>query len=134
MPTPLQGTSGSITVGGTNVVWAAEWTVTLTNNTETIGPHIGDSLEYDVNTSQKWEFEINGTVPSGGDPGQAAIMTAAANRTTPAMVFTQDNGRMFTFSAATFTGLEVSVTADGTQTWSASGGNGAGTVTPAQDT
>jgi hypothetical protein len=133
MPAPLSGTSGSLTIDGTNIVWIGEWTVTLENNQETIGPHIGDPLEYDVDTSQRYEFKLSGTIPSGGDPGQNAIITKATGRTTGALVLTQDLGKAVTFSAARFSSLEIAVAADGTQTISAAGGNGAGTVVIAQD-
>lgn len=134
MPTPLQGTSGVITWGGTNVVWAGTWTASLENNTEEIGPHIGDATIYEVNTSQKWTWSIEGTVPSAGDAGQNAIMAAATGRTTAALVLEQTLGKSITFSAATVTSLEVTVNADGSQTFTAEGGNGAGTVTLTQDT
>ena len=134
MPTPLQGTSGTITVGGTSVIWAGEWEHNLENNTETIGPHIGDPVEYEVNTSQKYTFKISGTVPSGGDPGQNALMAAAAARTTAALVLEQTLGKSISYSAATFTKLTVKTAANGTQTYDIEGGNGAGTVSLTQDT
>ena len=133
MPTPLQGTSGTITWGTTVFVWAGTWTYTLDNNTQEIGPHIGDAQIYEVNTSQKHTWKIDGTVPSGGDPGQDDMMAAALGRTTAALELTQTLGKTVTFSAATVTKLEVTVNADGSQTFSAEGGNGAGTVTLDQD-
>jgi hypothetical protein len=134
VPTPLLGTAGVITWGGTNVVWAGTWTATVTNETEEIGPHIGDATLYQVATSQGWEWSIEGTVPSAGDAGQNAIMAAATGRTTAALVLEQTLGKTITFSAANVNELEVSVEADGTQTFTANGTNGSGTVTLTQDT
>jgi hypothetical protein len=134
VPTPLQGTSGVITWGGTNVVWAGTWTYSMENEVEEIGPHIGDATIYEVNTSQKHEWTIEGTVPSAGDAGQNAIMAAAGARTTAALVLEQTLGKTITFSAANVRSLEINTEADGTQTFSAEGGNGAGTVVLSQDT
>jgi hypothetical protein len=111
MPTPLLGTSGVITWGGTNVVWAGSWTATVTNETEEVGPHIGDANLYQVATSQAWEWSIEGTVPSAGDAGQNAIMAAATGRTTAALVLEQTLGKTITFSAANVNELEVTVEA-----------------------
>jgi hypothetical protein len=134
MPTPLQGTSGIITVGGTNIVWIANWESTLTNNTASIGPHIGDPTEYTTDTSQKDEFKISGTIPSGGDPGQNALFTAARNRTTSALVLEQTLGKVVTYSAAKFTKAALKVQADGSQTFDIEGNNGSGTAVISQDT
>ncbi len=128
MPTPLSGTAGTITWGGVNVVWAGEWTASLENNTEEIGPHIGDATIVEVATSQKWTWKISADVISGGDAGQTAIQTAATARTTAALVLTQTLGRVVTFSAANVTKLDIKTSADGTQTIEAEGGNGGGTV------
>ncbi len=129
MPTPLQGTSGTITWGGTSVTWVGTWEVSLENATEDIGPHVGDATIYEVNTSQKWTWKISADVISGGDTGLNAIQTAATGRTTAALVLDQNSGRKVTFSAATVTKLDIKVDAKGTQTIDAEGGNGAGTVT-----
>lgn len=129
MPTPLSGVAGSITWGGTNIVWAGTWEASLENGTEDIGPHIGDATIVTVNTSQKWTWKIEADVISGGDAGQTAVQTAATARTTAALVLTQTLGRVVTFSAANVTKLDIKVDANGTQTISAEGSNGAGTVT-----
>jgi hypothetical protein len=134
LPTPLQGTAGIITWGGTNVVWAGNWSATVTNETEEIGPHIGDATLYQVATSQGWEWSIEGTVPSTGDAGQNAIMAAATGRTTAALVLEQTLGKTITFSAANVNSLEVTVNADGSQTFTAEGTNGSGTGVLSQDT
>ena len=129
MPAPLQGSSGTITFGGTALTWVGTWEVTLDNATQDIGPHIGDATIYEVNTSQKWTWKIDGDIISGGDTGINNLQAAATGRTTGAMVFDQNSGRKVTFSAATITKLGLKVDANGTQTISAEGGNGAGTVT-----
>lgn len=128
MPTPLQGTSGTITWGGTTVTWVGEWEAGLENNTEEIGPHIGDAVIYEVPTSQKWSWKISADIVTG-DAGQIAIQTAATARTTAALVLDQNSGRKVSFSAANVNKLSIKVTADGTQTLEAEGGNGGGTVT-----
>lgn len=133
MPAPLQGTSGVITWGATDVEWVGTWTYSLENNTEEIGPHVGDATIYEVNTSQKHTWSIEGTVPATGDAGQDALMAAAGARTTAALILEQTGGKIVNFSAANITSLEVTVNADGSQTFTAEGGNGAGTVTLTQD-
>lgn len=133
MPTPLSGVSGTITAGGTNVVWVGDWESELENKTETLGPHIGDPIEYDVDTSQKRTFKINGTIPSGGDPGQNALFAAAENRTTSALVLEQTLGKVITFSAAKFTKSSIKTEANGTQKFSIEGNQGAGTAVLSQD-
>lgn len=134
MPTPLKGTEGSITVGGTSVTWVGEWEVTLENGGQEIGPHVGDATVYEVDTSQKWTFSMSGTIPSAGDTGQDSIFSNATARTNPTLVFEQSLGKRLSFSAAKFNSLTFGVAADGSQTFSAEGSNGSGTVTLAQDT
>lgn len=133
MPVPLTGTSGTITWGATNVVWSGTWTAKLANDSQTLGPHIGDATRYQVSTSQGWEWTIEGTVPSGGDPGQNLIMAAAAARSTAALVLKQILGKTVTLSAANVNNLEVTVAADGSQTFKADGTNGSGTGVLTQD-
>lgn len=129
---PLVGTSGTITVNGTALGWSAKWTAKCTNNAQTIGPHIGDANEYEVNTSQKWEFTLEGTVPRLGDTGQNALFTAVTSRLNSALVLTQTEGKRITFSAPRYGDVEFETDANGTQTWKVSGTNGSGTGTLAQ--
>lgn len=123
MPTPITGDKGKITISATTFTWAGEFECTLKNNTQTIGPHIGDAAEYDVYTSQKWEWSIKGTVPSGLDAAQTALRTAAANRTSPALQFYAFNGNDISFAAGSTTIQEwkTALKADGSHTFEAKG-------------
>lgn len=134
MTTPLSGTSGQVTIGGTNVVWVGSWEASVENGSQTVGPHVGDATEYEVDTSQKWSWKISGTIPSGGDTGQNSIFTNTTGRTTAALMLEQEDGKRLTFSAARFSKLTFKTEANGTQTFDAEGSNGAGTVTLEQDT
>lgn len=134
MTTPLSGTSGQITVGGTSVVWIGSWEAGVENGSQTVGPHVGDATEYEVDTSQKWTWKASGTVPSGGDAGQNLIFTNTTARTTAALMFETEDGKRITFSAAKFSKLNFKTEANGTQTFDAEGSNGSGTGLLEQDT
>jgi hypothetical protein len=133
MPTPLKGTEGTIDIAGQAVAWVGEWEVSLENGSQTVGPHIGDATEYEVDTSQKWTFKASGTIPSGGDAGQDDIFDAAVNRTNPALTFTQTLGKSIAFTAPKYSKLSIKAAADGSHTFDAEGSNGAGTATLSQD-
>lgn len=131
---PLSGTSGQITHNGTTVNWVANWEASCENGEQTIGPHVGDATEYEVDTSQKWTWKISGTIPSGGDTGQNAIFTSVTGRTTAPLMLEQEDGKRITFSAARFKKITFKTEANGTQTFDAEGSNGSGTGTLEQDT
>lgn len=123
MPNPITGDKGKVTIGTDVFTWAGEFEITLKNNTQEIGPHIGDANLYPVYTSQQWEWSIKGTVPSGLNIAQTALRTAAANRTSPALDFYAFGGNQVTF-AANSTVIEewkTALKADGSHTFEAKG-------------
>ena len=123
MPNGITGDKGKITIASTAFTWAGEWEASVKNDTQEIGPHIGDANKYPLYTSQMWEWSIKGTVPSGLDAAQTALRTAAAGRTSPALDFYAFNGNQVTFASGSTvieewkTGLK----ADGTHTFEAKG-------------
>lgn len=127
MSAPLKGSTGSITIdtltNQKSVAWVGSWEVTLENNTETVGPHIGDPNEYEVETSQKWSFKVSGTIPEGGDDGQDAMFAAGVNRTRPQLELATTKGKQLTFAAdtTTYKKLTWKTDAKGTQTFEAEG-------------
>jgi hypothetical protein len=129
MPTPLKGTSGRVQANGISVQWVADWESQMENASQELGPHIGDPTLYEVDTSQKRTFTINGTVPAGGDPGQLALITAAESRLTTTLELRQYGGFYVSFTAARFASCNLQVAADGSQTFSIEGSNGSGTWT-----
>ncbi len=123
MPQGITGDKGKVTITSTVFTWVGEFELTLKNNTQEIGPHIGDPNQYPLYTSQLWEWSLKGTVPSGGDAAQNALRTAGANRTSPALDFYAFNGNQVTFAAGTTVIEEwkTALKADGTHTFEAKG-------------
>jgi hypothetical protein len=127
MATPIKGSSGYIkidTAGAQKTLtWVGEWEATIQNNTDTVGPHIGDPNEYEVETSQKYTFKVSGTIPEDTDDGQDALFTAVANRTRPQLLLQTIKGKQFLFAANTtvYSKLSIKQTAKGTHTFEAEG-------------
>jgi hypothetical protein len=123
MPVPIKGSSGNAKIGAVNFTWVGSWEATVENKTETIGPHLGDPNEYDVETSQRFSFKITGTIPEDGDTAQDALFDAVINRDNPALELWAVKGKKLTFAADTtvYSKLVIKQDAKGTHTFEAEG-------------
>lgn len=131
---PIKGTEGEIKIGPTvsakSVQWVGKYEVELENQTEEVGPHIGDSNIYEVETGQKGSFKVNGTIPEGGDLGQNDLIDAVVSRLRPQIKFKTTKAKILTFASPTYKKLSFGVDAKGTPTFAA---EGSGPFTVAQD-
>lgn len=126
MPTPtkpISGTAGSLTIGATptNIEWVGKFTFKGDRKSTTIGPHIGDANEYEVGTGLSGSFNIEGTIPEGGDAGQDALITAFTAGTSSQVVLQATKGKKITFANPLFDSLEIELDGKGTHTLKASG-------------
>lgn len=95
---PIKGFDGTVTVAGQDVAWISEWEVNLEVEEQTVGPFIGDNgNKYTFVTSRELSGTFTGTVPSGKDAGQTAIISGALN------------GNYVSISLVTNTGYTVTV-------------------------
>jgi hypothetical protein len=129
---PISGTAGSITIGATPVTmnWIGKFGFKGNRKTVTVGPHIGDATEYEVGAGLSGAFTIEGTIPSGGDAGQDALITAFVAGTASIVKLKATLGKLITFASPVFETLEIDHDGKGTHTIKASG---KGAFTIAQD-
>lgn len=136
MTAPIKGSDGSITVNrGTSTeqrfIWAGEWEVTIKQNKQEFGPHIGDPLIYPVGTSVVYEFSIKGDIPKGGDAALRALRARSQGGSATCDLELQAfGGDRFAFASSTMLveQYKSALKADGSHTFDVSG-SGPATVT-----
>jgi hypothetical protein len=123
MPAPIKGSSGGAEINDVAITWLGSWEMTVENNSEDIGPHIGDANLYPVETGQKGSFKVAGTIPQDTDNGQDAVFAAVVSRTNPKLELWATKGKKVTFAATTtvYKKLTIKLEANGTHTFEAEG-------------
>jgi hypothetical protein len=129
MTAPIKGSDGAITLNlGTaseqRIIWAGEWEVTVKQNKQEFGPHIGDALIYPVGTSVVYEFSVKGDIPKGGDAALRVLRARAQGGSGACDLAMQAfAGDIFKFASSTILveSYKSSLKADGSHSFEVSG-------------
>lgn len=118
---PTVGYDGLGTIGSTPVTInkISKWTFDSKRDKTELGPWVGESAKATTIGGKLGTLKLEGDVIIGGDPGQAAILTAYEAGTTPVMVLTNEDGWTLTMTAPAYTAWGVAVDATKGATWSA---------------
>ena len=86
-----------------------------TVKTTEAGPWVGEAAIVDIGSALKEECEFTFDVTNGADTGQGHAITAVKTGVHYALVFTADNGKVFTYATPNYNSYDVKATASGGQ-------------------
>lgn len=121
MTAPTVGYDGVVQIGATPtaITKVSKWTHDSKRDKTELGPWVGDANKVTTIGGKLGTLKLEGDVPVGGDAGQAALLTAYENGTTPILVLTNEDGWTVTYTAPSYTAWGTAVDATKGATWSA---------------
>jgi hypothetical protein len=119
MPLPVDAGIGSVTITPVATPIAigkvTDYNPKGTVKTTEAGPWVGEPVIVDVGSALKEECEFTFDVESGGNTGQGHAIDAVKGGLHYALVFTADNGKVFTYATPNYNSYDVKATASGGQ-------------------